>query len=255
MRALTADLTGKVALVTGGGRGIGRAIAEALAECGAHVAVAGRTGKDVEGTKKLIAEKGGDCLAITADVNKVDEINAMVDEAYLWHNKLDILVNSAGINIAKFAVDVTEEDWDRVIDTNLKGTFFCCQAAGKKMIVHNGGKIINITSQMAYVGFYKRAAYCSSKGGVAQLTKVLAVEWAPHNILVNSVAPTFLDTPLTKPMFEDDKGFRDEVIRRIPLQRIGKPEDVVGAVIYLASDAANLVTGSSILVDGGWVAW
>lgn len=254
MLDLTADLTGKVALVTGGGRGIGRAVAEALAGCGARVAVASRTAKDVEETKQIIEGKGSECLAVTADVTGVDSIYAMVDQAFSWHGRLDILVNSAGINIAKHAVDVTEEDWDRVIDTNLKGTFFCCQAAGKKMIPRKRGKIVNITSQMAFVGYYKRAAYCASKGGVAQLTKVLAVEWAPHNININCVAPTFLDTPLTEPMFKDSE-FRDDVIRRIPLQRIGKPEDVVGAVIYLVSESAGLVTGSSVLVDGGWVAW
>ncbi|BAF61075.1 MAG: glucose 1-dehydrogenase [Pelotomaculum sp.] len=254
MSGITADLSGKVALVTGGGRGIGRAIAVALAGCGARVAVASRTLKEIEETRQIIAEKGGECLAIPADVTRVEAIYELVEKAYSWHNRLDILVNCAGINIAKFAVDVTEEDWDRVLDTNLKGTFFCCQAAGKKMIAGGGGRIINISSQMAHVGYYKRAAYCSSKGGVAQLTKVLAVEWAPHNVNVNCVAPTFLETPLTAPMFED-KDFYNDVIRRIPLGKIGKPEDVVGAVIYLASDAANMVTGSSILVDGGWVAW
>lgn len=254
MRKLTADFTDMIVLVTGGGRGIGRSVAVSLAECGARVVVASRTGKEIEETKQIIAEKGGECLAISTDVTGVVEINAMVDQAYCWHNRLDILVNSAGINIPRFAVEVTEEDWDRVINTNLKGTFFSCQAAGKKMILNKRGKIINITSQMSFVGFYKRAAYCASKGGVTQLTKVLAIEWAAHNINVNCVAPTFLETPLTAPMFKD-KEFLDEVISRIPLQRIGKPEDVVGAVMYLASDAADMVTGSTILVDGGWVAW
>jgi len=251
---ITADLTGRVALVTGAGRGIGRAITHALAECGARVAITSRTLEDLERVDREIEDKKGECLPIPADVTVVDQCYQVVEKAYQWHNRLDILVNSAGVNIQRMAIDVTEEDWDKVISTNLKGSFFCCQAAGRKMIPQRKGKIINITSQMSFVGFYKRAAYCASKGGVTQFTKVLAVEWARYNINVNCVAPTFLFTPFTEPMFQD-KGFHEEVLRRIPMGRIGKPEDVTGAVIYLASDASDLVTGSTILVDGGWVAW
>lgn len=254
MGGIKANLTGKVALVTGGGKGIGRAIALALAECGASVAIASRTMADLEKVKTEIEDKGGECFVTTADVSVVNQCYEMVEKVYQWHNRLDILVNSAGINIQRVATDVTEEEWDKVISTNLKGSFFCCQAAGKKMIAQRKGKIINITSQMSFVGYYKRAAYCASKGGVAQFTKVLAVEWAPYNINVNCVAPTFIYTPLTAPMFED-KDFYDDVLNRIPMRKIGKPEDVTGAVIYLASDASDLVTGSTILVDGGWVAW
>jgi len=254
MTKIKADLTGKVALITGGGRGIGRAVALALADCGAKVAIASRTIEELQMVKAEIEEKGGECFITTADVSRVSECYEMVEKVYQWYGKLDILVNSAGINIPRMAVEVTEEDWDKVISINLKGTFFCCQAAGKKMIPQRQGKIINITSQMSFVGFYKRAAYCASKGGVTQLTKVLAIEWAPYNINVNCVAPTFLYTPLTKPMFED-KEFHEEVLNRIPMRRIGDPEDVTGAVIYLASNASDLVTGATILVDGGWVAW
>lgn len=254
MSGIKADLNGKVALITGGGRGIGRAVALALAECGAKVAIASRTIEELQSVKAEIEKKGGECFITTADVSIVSQCYEMVEKVYQWYGKLDILVNSAGINIPKMAVEVTEEDWDKVISINLKGTFFCCQAAGKKMIPQRKGKIINITSQMSFVGFYKRAAYCASKGGVTQLTKVLAIEWAPYNINVNCVAPTFLYTPLTKPMFED-KEFYEEVLNRIPMRRIGNPEDVTGAVIYLASDASDLVTGSTILVDGGWVSW
>ncbi|MBC7104989.1 MAG: SDR family oxidoreductase, partial [Firmicutes bacterium] len=137
---------------------------------------------------------------------------------------------------------------------NLKGAFFCCQAVARKMIPQGAGKIVNITSTMSMVGFYRRAAYCSSKGGLSQLTKVLAIEWAPYNIKVNCVAPTFIRTPLTEPMFED-REFYQEVVRRIPLGKVGLPEDVTGAILFLVSDSSDFVTGSSILVDGGWVAW
>ncbi|MCS7234314.1 MAG: glucose 1-dehydrogenase [Synergistetes bacterium] len=254
MRELKANLIGKVALITGGSKGIGKAITMALAECGAKVAIASRTFEDLQKVKREIEEKGGKCFTVTGDVSKVSDCYEIVEKTYQHYGKLDILVNSAGINIPKPALEVTEEDWEKVLSINLKGTFFCSQAAAKKMILQRKGKIINITSQMAFVGFYKRAAYCASKGGVTQLTKVLAIEWAPYNINVNCVAPTFIYTPMTKPMFED-KDFHEEVLRRIPMGRIGNPEDVVGAVIYLSSEDSNLVTGSTILVDGGWVAW
>ena len=178
----------------------------------------------------------------------------MAEQAARAFGGVDILVNNAGINIQQYAVDVTEEAWDRVLDINLKGVFFCAQSIGKLMISQGHGKIVNMASQMSAVGYYKRAAYCASKAGLAGLTKVLAVEWAPHNVLVNAVAPTFIFTPMTAPMFED-RAFHEDVMRRIPLGRLGKPEDVVGAVIYLASSASNLVTGHTLYVDGGWTAW
>jgi len=182
------------------------------------------------------------------------DIKAMVDAAHDWQGRLDILVNSAGVNTPLPSLDVTEEVWDKTIDTNLKGSFFCCQAAARKMIPRGRGRIVNITSQMAFVGYYGRAAYCASKGGVTQFTKVLAGEWGKHGVTVNCVAPTFVDTPMTRPMFED-REFLDDVMSRISLGHLGKPSDVAGAVVYLVSEAANMVTGSTILVDGGWVAW
>jgi 2-deoxy-D-gluconate 3-dehydrogenase len=148
---------------------------------------------------------------------------------------------------------VTEDAWDKILNINLKGLFFCAQSVGKVMIQQKKGKIINISSDAGSVGLPERAAYCSSKGGVNLLTKVLAIEWAPYNINVNAIGPTFIDTPFTKPMFEKE-GFRDYALRNIPLGRIGTPQDVVGAVIYLASEASNLVTGHTLLVDGGWTA-
>lgn len=248
------DLSGKVAVVTGGSRGIGRAAALALAEAGCNVVISARHSEGLEDVAHEITALGRRVLAVRADMTKVDDIYRMVDQTATVFGRVDILVNNAGINIPKPALEVTEEDWDRVSDTNLKGVFFCAQAVGRVMVGQNRGKIINIASQMAFVGYYKRAAYCASKGGVVQLTKALAIEWASHSINVNAVAPTFIETPLTAPMFADE-AFREEVIRRIPMGRVGRPEDVTGAVLYLASESSDLVTGHTILVDGGWVAW
>jgi 2-deoxy-D-gluconate 3-dehydrogenase len=177
-----------------------------------------------------------------------------VDRALAELGRIDVLVNNAGLNVPRLAVDVTEEDWDRVLDVDLKGVFFTTQAVAKKsMIPRGGGKIVNIASIMGVVGYSYRAAYCSAKAGLVNLTRVLAFEWARHGITANAVAPTFVETPLTRPMFED-AAFKEDVLRRIPLGRLGTPEDIAGAVVYLASPAADLVTGHTLLVDGGWTA-
>jgi 2-deoxy-D-gluconate 3-dehydrogenase len=165
--------------------------------------------------------------------------------------RIDVLVNNAGINIPEPALEVTEEHWDRLMDINLKGLFFCAQKVGQVMVSQGQGKIINIGSQMGFVGGKLRAAYCSSKGGVVQLTKVLAIEWARHGVNVNGVAPTFIKTPLTAAMFED-KDFYQEVVNNILFGRVGEVEDILGAVVFLSSPAADLITGHILLVDGGW---
>jgi NAD(P)-dependent dehydrogenase (short-subunit alcohol dehydrogenase family) len=254
MGKIAVDLKGKSAIVTGAGKGIGKAVALALAASGAKVFAVSRTLKDLEALKDEIIKGGGECSIISCDVQKVAQIEEMVEQVYAESGQIDILVNSAGLNIQAHTLDVTEEQWDTVLNTNLKGAFFASQAAAKKMKQHRQGRIISITSTMAFVGFYNRAAYCASKGGLNQATKVMAIELAEHNITVNCVAPTFLKTPLTEPMFKD-QNFYEEVVRRIPMGKVGTPEDVVGAVLYFVSDSANLVTGSTILVDGGWVAW
>ncbi len=253
----------KIALVTGTGSGLGQAISIALAQAGANLAITELPDRleAAETTAAQIRAAGQEALIVPLDVTQLPTIEAMVEKVVETFGRLDILVNNAGINIQRMALDVTEEDWDRVLDVNLKGVFFCAQAAARQMIAQSGGdskegtqingKIINIASQMGVVGYYRRAAYCSSKAGVVNLTRVLAFEWAQYGITVNAIGPTFIYTPLTAPMFEDE-AFRTDVLNRIPLGRIGKPEDVVGAAVYLASPAADLVSGHTLLVDGGW---
>ena len=245
------DLSGKVAIVTGAGRGMGYHIALALARYGADLVVCSRTVSELEKVGAQIEKLGRRVLIQKMDVTNIPEIHSMVEAAVKTFGRIDLLVNNAGLNIPQWAEEVTEEAWDRVFDINLKGTFFCAQAVGKVMIRQKRGKIINISSQSGSVGLIMRSAYCASKGGLNLLTKVLALEWAKHNILVNAIAPTFLETPMTKPMLEK-KEFHDYVMGNILLGRLAKFEDVTGAVIYLASEASNMVTGHVLLIDGGW---
>jgi NAD(P)-dependent dehydrogenase (short-subunit alcohol dehydrogenase family) len=247
------ELKGKRVLVTGGSKGIGRDIALSFAKLGATVAVSGRNEEALSAAVLELNHYSPNCLYVKADIRHVADIHRMVDEAAAHMGGLDVLVNNAGVNIPKPAMEVTEEDWDSILDTNLKGSFFSSQRAAKYFLPQKSGKIINIVSQMAFVGYIKRAAYCSSKGGAVQMTKALAVEWAPYNIKVNAVAPTFIETELTSSMFEDREFYQD-VLNRIPLGKLAQPSDVTGAVLFLASDMANFVTGETIKVDGGWTA-
>jgi NAD(P)-dependent dehydrogenase (short-subunit alcohol dehydrogenase family) len=247
------DLSGKVALVTGAGRGMGYHIALALARYGADLVICSRTLSELEKVGKEIEMMGRRVLIQKTDVANILEIHAMVEASVKTFGRIDILINNAGINIPQYAVDVTEETWDKIFNIDLKGAFFCAQAVGKVMIQQKKGKIINVSSQAGCVGLPQRVAYCSSKGGLNQMTRVLAIEWAPYNINVNAIAPTFIESPFTKPMFEKP-GFREYVLGNILLGRVGQPQDVIGGVIYLASEASNLVTGHILLIDGGWTA-
>jgi NAD(P)-dependent dehydrogenase (short-subunit alcohol dehydrogenase family) len=248
------DLRNKTVIVTGGSKGIGKEIALSFAKLQANVIIIGRTKEALDETLTELKAIHDHNKAVQVDVNNIAKVRKIVDEIVHEYGNVDILVNSAGINIAKPALEVTEEDWDKVVDTNLKATFFFSQAVAKHMIEQNKkGRIINIASQMSFVGYIKRAAYCSSKGGVTQLTKALAVEWANHHINVNAVAPTFVETELTEGMLANE-DFKKEVLSRILLGEIPKPKDISGAVLYLASDMADFVTGETIKVDGGWTA-
>jgi 2-deoxy-D-gluconate 3-dehydrogenase len=247
---------GKIALVTGAGRGMGKEFALALADAGADVAVTELPGRenDAEQTAREIRALGRRSMIVSLDVTRVDMIQQAVDQVLAQFDHIDILMNNAGMNIRKWAVDVTEPDWDPVIDTDLKGVFFCAQAVGKHMIARGmGGKIINMASQIGVVGYSERVTYCAAKAGVVNMTRVLAFEWAKHNINVNAVAPTFVNTPFVAHLLKDE-NIRKEVLSRIPMGRIAEPEDVVGAVIFLASPASDMVTGHTLLVDGGWTA-
>ncbi|MBO1910154.1 SDR family oxidoreductase, partial [Microvirga sp. 3-52] len=191
---------------------------------------------------------------ITLDLTNTNEIEEVINRIYKHFGRIDILINNAGINIPEPAEEVTIENWDLIMNINLKSVFFTTKAVGKYMKERDRGKIINMSSQMAFVGYYNRSAYSTSKGGITQLTKALAIEWAPNNINVNALAPTFIETPMTKAMFED-QAFKDEVLNRIPLGRLAKTEDLFGAIIYLASNASDMVTGQTLIVDGGWTVW
>ena len=251
----TMRLDDQVAVVTGAGSGIGKALAVGLAHAGADV-VGTELPDRLEAAQATIAEveaEGRKGLALPLEVRDLTSIDTMVGTAVAEMGRIDILVNNAGINIPRPALEFTEEEWDAVLDINLKGVFFCAQRVGREMVKQKRGKIINIASQNGVVGYYKRAAYCSSKAGVVNLTRVLAIEWAEHGINVNAVGPTFILTPLTQSTF-DDPVLREDLLKRIPLGRVGQPEDVVGAVVFLASPAADLVTGHTLLVDGGWTA-
>ncbi len=249
-------LDGQVAVVTGTGTGLGQAIATGLAEAGADVVMSELPDRTdlAEGTARTISDVGRQSMVLPLDVRDLDGPNgifAFARSAISWKGHVDILVNNAGVNLPQDALDVDEASWDAVIDVDLKGTFFCAQAFGRHMLERGRGSIVNIASQNGLVGYYKRAAYCSAKAGVVNLTRVLTLEWAPRGIRVNAIAPTFVRTPLTASTFADPQ-LGPDLVGRIPLGRIGEPEDVAAAVVFLSSPAASMITGHTLTVDGGW---
>jgi 2-deoxy-D-gluconate 3-dehydrogenase len=248
------DLKGRVALVTGAAKGIGRAISLGFAQMGAQLILIDIDKKGMEKVR-LEALKEGSPRVIThvADMRKVKEVQSLKPLIKKTLNRVDILVTNAGTNVPKPTLNVTEADWHYLVDLNLKGVFFTCQTIGSLMIKQGYGNIINLASTMGFVALPERAVYCITKGGIVQLTKSLALEWAPYGIRVNAIAPTFIKTPMSIPWLKD-KSFKKFVTSRIPLGRLGQPEDVVGAVLFLVSDAAGLVTGTTFLIDGGWTA-
>jgi NAD(P)-dependent dehydrogenase (short-subunit alcohol dehydrogenase family) len=248
------DLEGRVALVTGAARGLGRAISLALADAGADVALGLRdvsSGGDLE---QEIESMGRAALPLQMDMMDLVQIREAVDAAVGRFRRLDILVNNAGVAPRNPAEDVTEDDFDRMVRVNLKGTFFASQAAGRVMAHRGSGRIVNLSSQAGFVALPGESVYCMTKAGISHLTKCLAVEWGRHDITVNAVAPTFIATPGTEEALSDP-AFKAEVLERIAgLHRIGEPMDVAGAVVFLASPAASMITGHTILIDGGWTA-
>jgi NAD(P)-dependent dehydrogenase (short-subunit alcohol dehydrogenase family) len=249
------DLTGKVALVVGGHGGLGKAIALGLAEAGADVVVASRNLNSLRAVAKELEVKGQRSLAVKVDVVDEQQVKAMVETTLRVFPRIDILVNAAGLAIRKPADSFPIEEWQQVMDINARGTFLCCQAAGRVMIKQKSGKIVNLSSVRGRYGLPAGyAAYCSSKGAVDTLTRTLACEWAKHNVTVNAIAPTVVETELTRDLLADPEYART-MKARIPMGRWALPEDVVGPAIFFASDAANFVTGQVLYIDGGVTTW
>ena len=243
-------LDGKRALVTGAGRGIGLAAAAGMAQSGAHVVLVARSLGDIEAAAEEIRAEGGRAEALVLDVTDLPAVRAAIAEQAPFH----VLVNNAGTNRPRTFLDVTEDDYAAIEGLNQRAAFFVAQAVARRMVeAGQGGSIVHMSSQMGHVGGARRTVYCMTKHGIEGLTKAMAIDLAPFGIRVNSIGPTFIDTPLTRPFFED-KAFRDDTLRRIKLGRLGTVEDLMGAVVYLASDAAALVTGTALVVDGGWTA-
>jgi NAD(P)-dependent dehydrogenase (short-subunit alcohol dehydrogenase family) len=248
------DLSGEVALVTGAARGLGRAIALALAHAGADVALGLRDVSTGSQLAEEIQAMRRRALPLQMDMLRPEQISAAVSEAAAYFGHLDILVNNAGLSPSNPAEAFREDDFDATVAVNLKGTFFASQLAGRIMIRQKRGRIINMSSQAGFVALPTESVYCMTKAAIAHLTKCLAVEWGKHNITVNAIAPTFIRTPGTEECLADP-AFRSDVVERIAaLHRIGEPMDVAGAVVFLASPAASLITGETILIDGGWTA-
>jgi NAD(P)-dependent dehydrogenase (short-subunit alcohol dehydrogenase family) len=243
-------LDGKRALVTGGGRGIGLAAASALAQAGAHVTLAARTKADIEAAADAIRARGDKADALVLDVTDIEAVRTAIMKA----EPFNILVNNAGGNRPAYLMDVKVEDFDFIFALNVRAAFFMAQAVARRLIeAKQPGSIINVSSQMGHVGAARRTVYCASKHAMEGFTKAMAIELAPHNIRVNSLGPTFLETPMTRPFFEN-KAFRDEVLSKIKLGRLGQLEELTGAIVFLASDASSLMTGSALVIDGGWTA-
>jgi NAD(P)-dependent dehydrogenase (short-subunit alcohol dehydrogenase family) len=247
-------LEGKSALITGGSKGLGRAIADALAGAGANVCLISRHLKEAQAAADQIqAATGQRATALEADVSDSDQVNAMVERAVASLGHLDILINNAGTNVRNNIVDYTDEDWQRVLHTNLSSAFYCCRAVGPHLIERGWGRVVNLASIMALTSLPGRVAYASTKAGLIGMTKTLALEWAPHGITVNALCPGPFATEMNLPLLENPE-IREQWTSRIPLGRWGNVEEVGAAALYLCSEPAAFVTGHTLYIDGGWTA-
>ena len=245
------DLRGKVAIVTGASRGLGQSMARTLAKAGVDLVITARDAMRLEPFRREMESTGTNVLPLSVDITAQDDIAKMAVAALDAYGRIDILVNNAGCNIRKPALELAWDEWDRVLDTNLKGMFFCSQAVAPQMIKQGKGKIINMGSAACVVAYPEITAYCSSRGGVLQLTRSLAAEWGPRGVNVNVIAPGWFETEQTKALYEDS-SWVDYITERIPLRRSGRTSDLDGALLFLASDASDYVTGQIILIDGGF---
>ena len=248
------SLDGKVAIVTGGSRGIGRSIALGYAEAGANIVIASRTPADVEKVVEEARSRGQRAMGMATDVSRSADIAALVQATREAFGRIDILVNSAGISpVYSRALKLNEEDWNRILAVNLTGAFLTCQAVGRVMTEQREGKIINIVSIGATTGLPRFIAYCAAKGGLLQVTRVLAQEWAEYNVQVNAIAPGYVETDMTSGL-QDNPRLLNDIVFRTPMRRLGKPDEIVGAALLLASEASSYMTGHILYVDGGWSA-
>jgi len=248
------ELSGRVALVTGASKGLGRAMALGLAKAGCDLALCARDAGGLQETRAAALALGIRAETFTMDVLRRKSVGQAVDAVVAFFGKIDILVNNAGVNVRKTTLDLSEEEWDRVLDTNLKGYFLVAQAVAPHMIRQKRGKVINVSSIFGAVGMSNQLAYACSKGGIVQMTKVMAIEWAPHNVNVNAIGPTYFETPLVATLRHDPERFRF-INERTPMGRWGQPEELEGTAIFLASKASDFITGQTIYVDGGWTIW
>jgi NAD(P)-dependent dehydrogenase (short-subunit alcohol dehydrogenase family) len=254
MGATMFDLSGKVALVTGSTKGIGRGLALGLARQGADLVVTSRNQRDCEAAAEDIRACGRAVVARSCDVTDHQSVQDLAAAVLAEFGRIDILVNNAGTAVTKPAEDLTEEDWDRVTDVDLKGVFLCCSVFGRHMIAQRAGKIINIASVLGLVGGKQLLPYCAAKGGVVQMTRALALEWAKYNIQVNALCPGYVKTPMNEAAIMGSEKVYNHIIAKTPMRRLGEVEELIGPLVFLASDASSYMTGQTLVVDGGWTA-